>query len=128
MKELSYINAEGYPAGEIKHGPIALIDQTIYTIALAPPDKYFDKTVSNIQEILARGGPVLLLTSAAGQEQSNGLSNNKNIRSIFLPDVNDVYAPFLQTVALHLLAYYTAQTLNRDIDKPRNLAKSVTVE
>lgn len=128
IKELSYVSAEGYPAGEIKHGPIAIIDENIYTIALAPFDKYFEKTISNTQEILARNGKIILITTENAKNHLHGLENNKNIDCVFMPDSDDSYITFSLITAIHLLAYYTSKSKGYDVDKPRNLAKSVTVE
>ena len=128
IKELSYVSAEGYPAGEIKHGPIAIIDENVYTIALAPFDKYFEKTVSNAQEILARNGKIILITTEKARDHLHGLENNKNIDCVFIPDSDDPYSTFPLITAIHLLAYYTSKSKGYDVDKPRNLAKSVTVE
>ena len=128
IKELSYISAEGYPAGEIKHGPIAIIDENIYTMALAPYDKYFDKTISNTQEILARNGKILLITTNDAKNFLHGIDKNENVECVFLPENNPLYLPFSLTTFIHLLAYYTAKAKGHDVDKPRNLAKSVTVE
>ena len=128
IKELSYISAEGYPAGEIKHGPIAIIDENIYTVALAPYDKYFDKTISNTQEILARNGKILLVTTDDAKNFLHGIDKNENVDCVFLPANNSLCLPFSLTTFIHLLAYYTAKAKGHDVDKPRNLAKSVTVE
>lgn len=128
IKELSYISAEGYPAGEIKHGPIAIIDENVYTMALAPYDKYFDKTISNTQEILARNGKILLITTNEAKKFLHGIDKNENVECVFLPPNNPLYLPFALTTFIHLLAYYTAKAKGHDVDKPRNLAKSVTVE
>ena len=123
LKELSYIHAEGYPAGEMKHGPLALIEDGLPVVVLAPKDKYFEKTVSNMQEVIARGGKVFLVTD----DDNNIIS--ENIRFKFnIPKCNDHIKPFLLTLPLQMLAYYVASFKNYDIDKPRNLAKSVTVE
>jgi glucosamine--fructose-6-phosphate aminotransferase (isomerizing) len=124
MKELAYISSEGYPAGEIKHGPIAIIDENVYTVVLAPKDKYFEKTMSNAHEILARNGPILVLGA-----NSDIWTDNKNVDIIEIDSLQDsITNPFALTTAVHLLAYYAARTKGLDIDKPRNLAKSVTVE
>ena len=128
IKELSYISAEGYPAGEIKHGPIAIIDENVYTMALAPYDKYFDKTISNTQEILARNGKILLITTSDAKDLLHGIDKNDNVECVFLPPNSPLYLPFSLTTFIHLLAYYTANAKGHDVDKPRNLAKSVTVE
>jgi glucosamine--fructose-6-phosphate aminotransferase (isomerizing) len=123
LKELSYIHAEGYPAGEMKHGPLALIEDGLPVVVLAPKDKYFEKTISNMQEVIARGGKVILFTD----DDSEIIS--ENIRYKFnIPKCNDYLKPFLLTLPLQMLAYYVASFKNCDIDKPRNLAKSVTVE
>jgi len=123
LKELSYIHAEGYPAGEMKHGPLALIEDGLPVVVLAPKDKYFEKTISNMQEVIARGGKVFLFTD----DDSEIIS--ENIRYKFnIPKCNDYIKPFLLTLPLQMLAYYVASFKNCDIDKPRNLAKSVTVE
>ncbi|MSU89142.1 glutamine--fructose-6-phosphate transaminase (isomerizing) [Rhodobacteraceae bacterium 2CG4] len=124
LKEISYIHAEGYASGELKHGPIALIDETVPVIVLAPSDALFDKTVSNMQEVMARGGRILLVTDQAGLSRaSEGLW-----QSLRLPPVDPFVAPILYAVPAQLLAYHTAVTKGTDVDQPRNLAKSVTVE
>jgi glucosamine--fructose-6-phosphate aminotransferase (isomerizing) len=128
IKELSYISSEGYPSGEIKHGSIAIVDDTVHTVAIAPFDKHFEKTISNTQEILARNGKVILLTTEAARGSLHGLDANENVDCIFLPDCDALYQPFPLTTAIHLLAYHTAKAKGYDVDKPRNLAKSVTVE
>jgi len=123
LKELSYLHAEGYPAGEMKHGPLALIEEGLPVVILAPKDRYFEKTISNMQEVIARGGKVILLTN-----ESNKIIS-ENVRfTLQLPMSNEDLTPFLLTVPLQLLAYHVASLKNCDIDKPRNLAKSVTVE
>jgi glutamine---fructose-6-phosphate transaminase (isomerizing) len=123
LKELSYIHAEGYPAGEMKHGPLALIEEGLPVVILAPKDRYFEKTISNLQEVVARGAKVLLITN----ETKNIV--NENVRfTLEIPSVNSNLTPFLMTLPLQLLAYHIASLKNCDIDKPRNLAKSVTVE
>ncbi len=123
LKELSYLHAEGYPAGEMKHGPLALIEDGLPVVIIAPKDKYFEKTLSNMQEVIARGGKVLLLTNSAGKVIS------ENIRfQINLPDSDLSLTPFIFTIPLQLLSYHVALYKKCDIDKPRNLAKSVTVE
>ncbi len=123
LKELSYIHAEGYAAGEMKHGPLALIEDGLPVVILAPKDKYFEKTISNMQEVIARGGKVILITD----DDQNIIS--ENIRFKFnVPKANDHIKPFLLTLPLQMLAYHVASFKNCDIDKPRNLAKSVTVE
>ena len=123
LKELSYLHAEGYPAGEMKHGPLALIEDGLPVVVVAPRDKYFEKTLSNMQEVIARGGKVLLLTNNSGKVIS------ENIRfQIDIPVSDHTLTPFLFTVPLQLLSYHVALLKKCDIDKPRNLAKSVTVE
>ena len=124
LKEISYIHAEGYASGELKHGPIALIDKHVPVIVLAPRDALFDKTVSNMQEVMARAGKVLLITDAAGAaEAATGTWD-----CLILPTVAEVFAPILYAVPAQLLAYHTAIAKGTDVDQPRNLAKSVTVE
>jgi len=123
LKELSYIHAEGYPAGEMKHGPLALIEDGLPVVVLAPKDKYFEKTISNMQEVIARGGKVFLFTDDDNEIISENIRYKFNI-----PNSNDHIKPFLLTLPLQMLAYYVASFKNCDIDKPRNLAKSVTVE
>ena len=123
LKELSYLHAEGYPAGEMKHGPLALIEEGLPVVILAPKDKYFEKTISNMQEVIARGGKVILLTN------ENNKIVRENVRfTLEIPMSNEDLTPFLLTVPLQLLAYHVASLKNCNIDKPRNLAKSVTVE
>ncbi|MEK9874420.1 MAG: glutamine--fructose-6-phosphate transaminase (isomerizing) [Pelagibacteraceae bacterium] len=124
LKELSYIHAEGYPAGEMKHGPLALIEEGMPVIVLAPRDSYYKKTISNMQEVIARGAKVLLITNKSKDEiLSENLWDNLEVES-----TNDDLFPFLITIPLQKLAYYSALQKGFDIDKPRNLAKSVTVE
>ena len=123
LKELSYLHAEGYPAGEMKHGPLALIEEGLPVVILAPKDRYFKKTISNMQEVIARGGKVILITN----ESNNIISENIRF-TLEIPKTDDYLTPFLMTVPLQLLAYNVASLKNCDIDKPRNLAKSVTVE
>ncbi len=124
LKEISYIHAEGYASGELKHGPIALIDATVPVIVLAPKDALFDKTVSNMQEVMARHGRVLLLSDAAGIAEAG----QGTWRTLTLPEVPPIFAPILYAVPAQLLAYHTAVAKGTDVDQPRNLAKSVTVE
>ncbi|UIJ82242.1 glutamine--fructose-6-phosphate transaminase (isomerizing) [Rhizobium leguminosarum] len=124
LKEISYIHAEGYAAGELKHGPIALVDKNMPVIIIAPHDRFFDKTVSNMQEVAARGGRVILLTDESGAARSK----LDTIHTIVLPDVEEIIAPIIFSLPLQLLAYYVAVTKGTDVDQPRNLAKSVTVE
>ena len=123
LKELSYLHAEGYPAGEMKHGPLALIENGLPVIIIAPNNRYFEKTISNMQEVIARGGKILLITDLKKDVL------NENIRfGIRVPSIEESLSPFLLTIPLQLLAYHVALLKNCDIDKPRNLAKSVTVE
>ena len=124
LKELSYIHAEGYPAGEMKHGPLALIEEGMPVVVLAPRDNYYKKTISNMQEVIARGAKVLLITNKSKDEVIS-----ENIwETIEVETTNEDLLPFLLTVPLQKLAYYSALKKGFDIDKPRNLAKSVTVE
>jgi len=124
LKEISYIHAEAYASGELKHGPIALIDETLPVIVMAPCDALFDKTVSNMQEVMARGGQILLISDAKGV----AAAGEETWQTITLPDVNPVLAPILYALPAQLLAYHTAVAKGTDVDQPRNLAKSVTVE
>jgi len=124
LKEVSYIHAEGYAAGEMKHGPIALIDETVPVVVVAPTDQVFDKTASNFEQAKARGGKLVLLSDAAGVARLGGQA----AAAIALPTVDPVVAPILYTIPVQLLAYYTAVAKGTDVDQPRNLAKSVTVE
>jgi glucosamine--fructose-6-phosphate aminotransferase (isomerizing) len=124
LKELAYVHAEGYPAGEMKHGPLALIEDGMPVVVLAPRDEYFKKTISNMQEVIARGAKVLLITNKSKDEVLH-----ENIwQSIKVENTNDDLLPFLITIPLQKLAYHSALNKGYDIDKPRNLAKSVTVE
>jgi glucosamine--fructose-6-phosphate aminotransferase (isomerizing) len=124
LKEISYIHAEGYASGELKHGPIALIDAAVPVIVLAPKDALFDKTVSNMQEVMARHGRVLLLSDAKGIAEAGA----GTWKTITLPEVSAAFAPILYALPAQLLAYHTAIAKGTDVDQPRNLAKSVTVE
>jgi glucosamine--fructose-6-phosphate aminotransferase (isomerizing) len=124
LKELSYIHAEGYAGGEMKHGPIALIDDAVPVVVVAPSDAIFDKIASNFEQVRARGGRLVLLSDAQGVKRLGAKAET----SIAVPDIDPVVAPILYTVAVQLLAYYTALAKGTDIDQPRNLAKSVTVE
>ncbi len=124
LKEISYIHAEGYPAGELKHGPIALIDETLPVIVIAPYDKLFEKTVSNMQEVMARGGRIILLSDKRGVD----IAGDDASAVLQMPDVDPFTAPILYAVPLQLIAYHTAVHKGTDVDQPRNLAKSVTVE
>jgi glucosamine--fructose-6-phosphate aminotransferase (isomerizing) len=127
LKEISYIHAEGYAAGELKHGPIALIDETTPVVVIAPHDKVFDKTVSNMQEVAARGGKLILVTDPAGLEAVTA-ANTKPLATLTLPAMPATVAPLVYAVPVQLIAYHTAVLLGTDVDQPRNLAKSVTVE
>ena len=124
LKELSYIHAEGYPAGEMKHGPLALIEEGMPVVVLAPRDNYYKKTISNMQEVIARGAKVLLITNKSKDE----IVSENIWETIEVETANDDLLPFLLTIPLQKLAYYSALKKGYDIDKPRNLAKSVTVE
>ncbi|MGB3897578.1 MAG: glutamine--fructose-6-phosphate transaminase (isomerizing) [Mesorhizobium sp.] len=124
LKEISYIHAEGYAAGELKHGPIALIDEKMPVIVIAPHDRIFEKTVSNMQEVAARGGKIILITDREGAARSTV----DTLATIILPDVPDIIAPIIYALPIQMLAYYTAVFMGTDVDQPRNLAKSVTVE
>ena len=124
LKELSYIHAEGYPAGEMKHGPLALIEEGMPVVVLAPRDNYYKKTISNMQEVIARGAKVLLITNKSKDE----IISENIWETIEVETTNEDLLPFLLTVPLQKLAYYSALKKGFDIDKPRNLAKSVTVE
>ena len=124
LKELSYIHAEGYAGGEMKHGPIALIDDQVPVVVVAPTDPIFDKISSNFEQVRARGGRLVLLSDKAGVARLGAKAET----SIVVPDVDPIVAPILYSVAVQLLAYYTALAKGTDIDQPRNLAKSVTVE
>jgi glucosamine--fructose-6-phosphate aminotransferase (isomerizing) len=124
LKEISYIHAEGYAGGEMKHGPIALIDESVPVVVVAPTDAIFDKIASNFEQVKARGGKLVLLSDAAGNARLGHLA----AAAIMLPTVDPVVAPILYTVPMQMLAYYTAVAKGTDVDQPRNLAKSVTVE
>ncbi|WCR09388.1 glutamine--fructose-6-phosphate transaminase (isomerizing) [Paracoccus stylophorae] len=124
LKELSYIHAEGYASGELKHGPIALIDRDVPVIVLAPHDALFEKTISNMQEVMARHGPILLVSDAAGIA-AGGEGVEAALR---LPEGGGLFQPILYAVPMQYLAYHTAVAKGTDVDQPRNLAKSVTVE
>jgi glucosamine--fructose-6-phosphate aminotransferase (isomerizing) len=124
LKEISYIHAEGYAAGELKHGPIALIDENMPVIVIAPYDRFFDKTISNMQEVAARGGHIIFITDEAGA----AASTLPTMATIVLPNVDEIIAPMIFSLPIQLLAYHTAVFMGTDVDQPRNLAKSVTVE
>jgi glucosamine--fructose-6-phosphate aminotransferase (isomerizing) len=124
LKEISYIHAEGYPAGELKHGPIALVDEVMPVIVVAPSDDLQEKTLSNMQEVAARGGQIILVTDAEGQ----GRIGQGVAETIVIPRIASFVAPILALIPVQLLAYHTAVFMGTDVDQPRNLAKSVTVE
>jgi glucosamine--fructose-6-phosphate aminotransferase (isomerizing) len=124
LKEISYIHAEGYAAGELKHGPIALIDENMPVVVIAPYDRVFEKTVSNMQEVAARGGNIILMTDAKGA----GEATIESLVTIVLPDMAAAFTPMVYAIPVQLLAYHTAVVMGTDVDQPRNLAKSVTVE
>ncbi|MFN4288272.1 MAG: glutamine--fructose-6-phosphate transaminase (isomerizing) [Brevundimonas sp.] len=123
LKEISYIHAEGYAAGELKHGPIALVDEQTPIVALAPHDDLFEKTASNLQEVAARGGPVIMITGRSAPDPLGDAAVRLEV-----PDCDPLIAPLVYAVPVQLLAYYTAVQKGTDVDQPRNLAKSVTVE
>ena len=124
LKEISYIHAEGYASGELKHGPIALVDEEVPVIVLAPRDTLFDKTVSNMQEVMARDGQVMLVTDKQGAE----IASEGVWKTLIMPEIDPFFAPILYAIPAQLIAYHTAVHKGTDVDQPRNLAKSVTVE
>jgi len=124
LKEISYIHAEGYAAGEMKHGPIALIDKDVPVISIVPSGPLFEKTASNLQEAAARGGQVIVFSDEAGAARLRGIA----AQTIVLPTVDPFVAPILYAIPVQLLAYHVAVLKGTDVDQPRNLAKSVTVE
>ena len=124
LKEISYIHAEGYASGELKHGPIALVDENMPVVVMAPSDELFDKTVSNMQEVMARGGKIIFVTDAKGARKVG----DDPWKTIVMPDLHPILAPIVYAVPAQLLAYHTAVLKGTDVDQPRNLAKSVTVE
>ena len=126
LKEISYIHAEGYPAGEMKHGPIALIDERLPVVALCPPGRTYEKMLSNVQEVKARGGRVLAVAAEGDQQLAHVLEPHDVLLQV--PAVEELWSPLLMVVPLQLLAYHVAVRAGRDVDQPRNLAKSVTVE
>lgn len=123
LKEISYIHAEGYPAAEMKHGPIALVDEKLPVIFIATKDSYHEKIVSNIQEIKARKGKVIAVVTE-GDEIIPGMADDV----FYVPEADEIIAPLLSTIPMQLLSYYVGIAKGVDVDKPRNLAKSVTVE
>jgi glucosamine--fructose-6-phosphate aminotransferase (isomerizing) len=124
LKEISYIHAEGYAAGELKHGPIALIDETMPVVVIAPHDHVFEKTVSNMQEVAARGGRIILVTDPKGVAEATVSSTE----TLTLPSMPATVTPLVYAIPVQLIAYHTAVMMGTDVDQPRNLAKSVTVE
>jgi glucosamine--fructose-6-phosphate aminotransferase (isomerizing) len=124
LKEISYIHAEGYAAGELKHGPIALIDETMPVIVIAPYDRVFEKTVSNMQEVAARGGKIILVTDPKGAAEASV----ESLVTLALPEMPSTVTPLVYAIPVQLIAYHTAVMMGTDVDQPRNLAKSVTVE
>jgi len=123
LKELSYIHAEAYAAGELKHGPLALVDRDMPVVAVAPGDALLEKLKSNLQEVRARGGELFVFA-----DQNSGIESSESVNVITLSDHAGLLSPILHVVPLQLLAYHTALVRGTDVDKPRNLAKSVTVE
>jgi len=123
LKEISYIHAEGYPAAEMKHGPIALVEETLPVIFVATKDSYHEKVVSNMQEIKARKGKIIAVINESDQ-LSPTLANDV----ILVPEADEIIAPMISVIPMQLLAYYIGVAKGYDVDKPRNLAKSVTVE
>ena len=123
LKEISYIHAEGYPAGELKHGPLALVDEEMPIVAVAPNNDLLEKVRSNLEEVRARGGQLLVFADSEA-----GFKEDEAVTVIGLPTVHELLAPIVYTIPLQLLAYHTAVLKGTDVDQPRNLAKSVTVE
>jgi glucosamine--fructose-6-phosphate aminotransferase (isomerizing) len=123
LKEISYIHAEGYAAGELKHGPIALIDEKVPVVVVAPEDDLFDKTLSNMQEVAARGGQIMLVSDAGAERAGCAIEAHLPV-----PTAHPFTNPLLYAVPMQLMAYHTAVFMGTDVDQPRNLAKSVTVE
>jgi glucosamine--fructose-6-phosphate aminotransferase (isomerizing) len=128
LKEISYIHAEGYPAGEMKHGPIALIDEDLPVVAIAAEDEVFEKTLGNIQEAKARGAQMIVVTNESQAPAFDGLLDKKRDVILTVPDAHPLLLPVLMVVPLQLIAYHCAIFRGADVDQPRNLAKSVTVE
>jgi glucosamine--fructose-6-phosphate aminotransferase (isomerizing) len=127
LKEISYIHAEGYPAGEMKHGPIALIDESLPVVALCPRGRVYEKMLSNVQEVKARGGRVIAVAFAGDAELPRVLDAGRD-SVLEVPACDELWSPLLMVLPLQLLAYHVAVRAGRDVDQPRNLAKSVTVE
>jgi len=124
LKEISYIHAEAYAAGELKHGPIALVDDGVPVVALAPSDELFSKTASNIEEVAARGAKIILISDKEGIKKLSSITHI----TLQMPKSNEFILPILYSIPVQMLAYYTAVAKGTDVDQPRNLAKSVTVE
>ena len=124
LKEISYIHAEGYAAGELKHGPIALIDETMPVIVIAPYDRVFEKTLSNMQEVAARDGKIILLSDPQGAQEAHV----ESLCKLTLPAMPATVTPLVYAIPVQLIAYHTAAVMGKDVDQPRSLAKSVTVE
>ncbi len=123
LKEISYIHAEAYPAGELKHGPLALVDEKMPVIATVPNDELLAKVKGNLMEVSARGGKLFLFA-----DEKAGFENDRNCKVVHMPSVPDVLTPMIYTIPLQLLSYHVAILKGTDVDQPRNLAKSVTVE
>ena len=123
LKEISYIHAEAYPAGELKHGPLALVDADMPVVAVAPNNALLEKLRSNLEEVRARGGELFVFA-----DEASGFESGPGVHVLAMPHCDELAAPIAYTVALQLLSYYVAVTRGTDVDKPRNLAKSVTVE
>ncbi|WP_442788973.1 SIS domain-containing protein [Halomonas sp. CUBES01] len=123
LKEISYIHAEAYPAGELKHGPLALVDANMPVISVAPNDELLEKLKSNLQEVRARGGQLFVFA-----DEQVGIEERDDIRVLHLPHIHEALTPLLYTLPLQLLSYHVAVLKGTDVDQPRNLAKSVTVE
>ena len=123
LKEISYIHAEGYPAAEMKHGPIAMIDEKTPSVFLIPQDTLYDKTISNLQEIKARKGPIIAIAT-----EGDTFIATKADHVLYVPETPELLSPVISVIPLQLLAYYIAVRRGADVDQPRNLAKSVTVE
>ena len=123
LKEISYIHAEGYPAGELKHGPLALVDEDMPVVCIAPSDELLDKVKSNLQEVAARGGKLYVFTDHGAE-----FAGEEGLVTVILPEVPPILSPMVHVVPLQLLAYHVAVLRGTDVDQPRNLAKSVTVE
>ncbi|MCM2331377.1 MAG: SIS domain-containing protein, partial [Pseudomonas sagittaria] len=123
LKEISYIHAEAYPAGELKHGPLALVDSDMPVVTVAPNNELLEKLKSNLQEVRARGGELIVFA-----DRQAGMSDGEGTHVVAMPQIHDLLAPILYTIPLQLLSYHVAVLKGTDVDQPRNLAKSVTVE